>query len=130
MGIYLVGGAASDNEVNMLEGLSEKFTSQLSDRGAKMKWMWMNLRIETAFKELFAPEQMPSAVVFNPHKRLRFTNLYHGEDGEIKGDVQGLTNLMDKVLGGDARFKMVPGQKLPSFAMRDAGATSKKKTEL
>lgn len=128
--IYLKEGEASETEATMLEGLSEKFTSQLSDRGAKMKWMWMNLQIETAFKEMFAPEQMPSAVVFNPHKRLRFTNLYHGEEGEVKGDVQGLTNLMDKVLGGDARFKMVPGQKLPSFAVRDAGAASKKKTEL
>jgi hypothetical protein len=126
--IYLKDGETSADEVNMLEGLSEKFTSQLSDRGAKMKWMWMNLKIETNFKDLFAPEQMPSAVVFNPHKRLRFTNLYHGEDGEIKGDVQGLTNLMDKVLGGDARFKMVPGQKLPSFAVRET--SSKKKTEL
>lgn len=128
--IYLCQGEASESEVNMLEGLSEKFTSQLSDRGAKMKWMWMNLQIETAFSELFAPEQMPSAVVFNPHKRLRFTNLNHGEDGEIKGDVQGLTNLMHTVLGGDGRFKMVPGQKLPSFAVRDAGAAGKKKTEL
>merc|ERR1711957_714386 len=106
----------------------QKFTSQLSDRGAKMKWMWMNLAIETAFKELFEPEQMPSAVVFNPHKRLRFTKLDHGEEGEVKGDEAGLSKLMDKVLGGDARFKMVPGQKLPTFATRDAG--SKKKTEL
>merc|ERR1711998_473309 len=128
--IYLKDGDLSTADTDMLTGLSKKFTSQLSDRGAKMKWMWMNVNVETAYKELFAPEQLPSAVVFNPHKRLRFTNLDHGEDGEVKGDVQGLTNLMDKVLGGDARFKMVPGQKLPSFAMRDAGATSKKKTEL
>merc|ERR1711988_1226636 len=126
--IYLKDGEASTEEVGMLEGLSEKFTSQLSDRGAKMKWMWMNLKLETTFQELFAPEQMPSAVVFNPHKRLRFTNLYHGEEGEVKGDTQGLTNLMDKVLGGDARFKMVPGQKLPSFAVRASDSAAKKKT--
>merc|ERR1719504_462636 len=34
----------------------------------------MNLQIEDAFAKLFAVEQMPSAVVFNPHKRLRFTH--------------------------------------------------------
>jgi len=117
--IFLKDGDVSAAETDMLTSLSKKFTSQLSDRGAKMKWMWMNLALESAFKEMFKPEQMPSAVVFNPHKRLRFTNLDHGEDNDVKGDEAGLTKLMDKVLGGDARFKMVPGQKLPSFATRD-----------
>jgi hypothetical protein len=126
--IYLKDGPISGPETDFLTGLSKKFTSQLSDRGTKMKWMWMDLKIETAYKELFAPEQLPSAVVFNPHKRLRFTKLEHGEDGEIKGDEQGLSNLMEKVLGGDARFKMVPGQKLPGWATRKDD--DKKKTEL
>merc|ERR1719343_1866367 len=112
----------------MLTGLSKKFTSQLSDRGAKMKWMWMDVAVETEFKALFEPAVLPSAVVFNPHKRLRFTKLDHGEENEVKGDEQGLTKLMDKVLGGDARFKMVPGQKLPAWTARDKAAP--KKTEL
>merc|ERR1719201_1414519 len=103
----------------------KKFTSQLSDRGAKMKWMWLNLEIETAFKELFNPTQLPSAIVFNPHKRLRFTKLDHGEDGEVKGDETGLSNLVDKVLGGDARFTPVPGQKLPSWATREKAGDKK-----
>merc|ERR1711982_147626 len=125
--IYLEDGEVSAAETVMLTGLSKKFTSQLSDRGAKMKWMWMNLATETAFKEMFEPEQMPSAVVFNSHKRLRFTKLEHGEEGEVKGDEIGLSKLMDKVLGGDARFKMVPGQKLPGWAKRDdAGKAGKK----
>lgn len=128
--IYLKDGAASQPEMDMLTGLSKKFTSQLSDRGAKMKWMWLNLGVETAFKDLFKPDQLPSAVVFNPHKRLRFTKLDHGEDGSTKGDESGLSNLVDKVLGGDARFTPVPGQKLPAWATRDAKAKGDKKTEL
>merc|ERR550532_706703 len=125
--IYLKDGEVSDTEVTMLTGLSKKFTSQLSDRGAKMKWMWMNLAVETNYKELFQPEELPSAVVFNPHKRLRFTKLDSENDGDVKGDEQGITKLLDKVLGGDARFRMVPGQKLPDWAKRDA---SGKRTEL
>jgi len=125
--IYLKDGDASQAEIEMLEGLSKKFTSQLSDRGAKMKWMWMNLAIETGFKDLFKAAQLPSAVVFNPHKRLRFTKLDHGEDNEIKGDDSSLANLMDKVLGGDARFTPVPGQKLPAWATREAKAKPGKK---
>jgi len=126
--IYLKEGPITATETDMLTGLSKKFTSQLSDRGAKMKWMWMDLTIETEYKTLFAPAQLPSAVVFNPHKRLRFTTMDHGEDNDIKGDEQALVKLMDKVLGGDARFKIVPGQKLPGWAKRDA--TAGKKTEL
>jgi len=126
--IYLAGGEAASGEVDMLTGLSKKYSSQLSDRGAKMKWMWMNMAIETTFKEMFEPDELPSVVVFNPHKRLRFTKLEHGDEGEIKGNEAGVAKLMEKVLGGDARFKMVPGQKLPAFAVRDVAP--KKKTEL
>jgi len=123
--IYLKDGAATQADMDMLTGLSKKFTSQLSDRGAKMKWMWMNLAVESSYKDLFQPAQLPSAVVFNPHKRLRFTTMDHGEDNEIKGDQQGIEKLLDKVLGGDARFKMVPGQKLPAWAQREAPAGKK-----
>jgi len=124
--IYLKDGAITQAETDMLEGLSKKFTSQLSDRGAKMKWMWLNTALELAYKELFKPAQLPSAVVFNPHKRLRFASLDHGEEGEVKGDQSGISNLMDKVLGGDARFKMVPGQKLPAWSQREAEKPGKK----
>lgn len=116
--IYLSDGDISAQGIDMLSSLSKKFTSQLSDRGAKMKWMWMNVKVEEKFKDLFEPAQLPSAVVFNPHKRLRFTKIDHGEEGEVKGDEAGITNLVEKVLGGDARFKMVPGQKLPAWAAR------------
>eukprot|EP00929_Paragymnodinium_shiwhaense_P053360 TRINITY_DN266_c0_g1_i1.p1 TRINITY_DN266_c0_g1~~TRINITY_DN266_c0_g1_i1.p1 ORF type:complete len:447 (+),score=185.16 TRINITY_DN266_c0_g1_i1:75-1343(+) len=125
--IYLKGGDMSQAETDMLTGLSKKFTSQLSDRGAKMKWMWLNVDIEDKYKDLFNPTQLPSAVVFNPHKRLRFTALDHGEEGEVKGDEAGITNLVEKVMGGDARFKMVPGQKLPGWAARETAKKEAKK---
>jgi len=130
--IFLKDGAADQKEIDMLSGLSKKFTSQLSDRGAKMKWMWMNLAIETGFKDLFKPTKFPSAVVFNPHKRLRFTKpeALHGEDDAATADEAGLTALMDKVLGGDARFAPVPGQKLPGWATREAPAKKGGKKEL
>merc|ERR1719401_499407 len=123
--IYLKDGECSQKEIDMLTGLSKKFTSQLSDRGAKMKWMWMNLAVEAEFKKLFDTAMLPSAVVFNPHKRLRYAKLDHGEENEIKGDEQSITTLLDKVLGGDARFTMVKGQKLPTWAKREAAKGGK-----
>lgn len=122
--MYLKEGPISQAETDMLSGLSKKFTSQLSDRGTKMKWMWMDIKVEDGFKKLFDIEEMPNVVVFNPHKRLRFTKL--DADSEKKGDPEGISHLLDKVLGGDARFKMVPGQKLPAFANRDSKKDTKK----
>jgi|EP00427_Karlodinium_veneficum_P018126 thioredoxin-like negative regulator of GroEL len=123
--IYLKDGAASQNEIDMLSGLSKKYSSQ--NNKAKMKFMWINLAIESAFKELFKADQLPSTVVFNPHKRLRFTKLDHGEDGSIKSDADGISGLIDKVLGGDARFTNVPGQKLPAWVPRETPKKEGKK---
>jgi len=125
--IYLTDGAASQSEIDMLTGMSKKYTSQVSGRGTKIKFMWLNLAVETAFKELFEPEKLPSAVIFNPHKRLRFTKMSHGEDGSVKGDEKSISDLLDKVLGGDARFTNVKGQKLPAWALREAPKKGGKK---
>jgi len=119
--IYLKDGEVTAKETDMLTGLSKSFTSQLGDRGAKMKWMWLNMNLEPAYKELFQAPKLPSTIVFNPHKRLRFTTMDHGEDNDKTADEQSIKNLMEKVLGGDARFTMVKGQKLPSWANRDGG---------
>jgi len=129
--IYLKQGEISQAETDMLKNIEKKFTSQLSDRGAKLRYMWLNVAAEAAYKELFSPVQLPSAVVFNPHKRLRFTSLDHGEDNDVKGDETAIGNLVDKVLGGDARFTMVKGQKMPAWAVRvDAKDAKNDKKEL
>ena len=82
------------------------------------------MKVETEFKELFEPEAMPGVVVFNPHKRLRFTKL----EGKT-ASAQSIRELIDKIQGGDARFTMVKGQKLPKWADRPKG-DKKKKGEL
>jgi len=50
---------------------------------------------------------MPKLVIMNPGKRKRF--LIH--DGPITED--GIEKTLDKILGGDARFKNIKGNKLP-----------------
>lgn len=83
-----------------------------------MKFMWMDLKLEKRYKDMFSAPVIPSCVVFNPHKRLRFTLMDHGEDNEKVADRDTVEALVDKVLGGDARFKNVPGQKLPVWSTR------------
>jgi hypothetical protein len=114
--IYLSNGPIPQADVDMLTGLKSKFTSQLDGRGTTFKWMWIDLAVETEFKALFEVEELPGAVVFNPHKRLRFTKL----DG-AKASADKIRGLIDKIQGGDARFTMVKGQKLPKWADRPKG---------
>lgn len=61
--IYLSAAEASGDDIKMLAGLKKKFTSQLEGRGTSFKWMWMNMAVEDTFKELFAPEELPSALL-------------------------------------------------------------------
>merc|ERR1712118_548420 len=86
--------------------------------GTTFKWMWIDLKVETEFKELFEPEAMPGVVVFNPHKRLRFTKL----EGKT-ASAQSIRELIDKIQGGDARFTMVKGQKRPVAVQKELGST-------
>jgi len=124
--IYLSDGVAPAADVDMLAGLKSKLTSQLDGRGTTFKWMWMDMAAETEFKTLFSPDVLPSVVVFNPHKRLRFTKL----EGDTKASATSIRTLIDKIQGGDARFTMVKGQKLPKFADRKPAAAKKGKAEM
>jgi len=123
--IYLTEKAATSSDIEMLTALKGKFTSQLDGRGTTFKWMWMDMSVETEFKTLFAPDALPGAVVFNPHKRLRFTKLE-----EKAANSQEIRGLIDKIQGGDARFTMVKGQKLPSWAERKKVEKGKGKADL
>jgi hypothetical protein len=122
--IYLSDGPIPKGEIDMLTGLKTKFTSQLDGRGTTFKWMWIDLKVEAEYKALFEPEAMPGVVVFNPHKRLRFTKL----EGDKTASAKTIRELIDKIQGGDARFTMVKGQKLPKWA--DRPKPGAKKSEL
>jgi len=124
--MYLLDGKLGGDDEKMLKGLQSSYTSQLSGRGTVFKWMWMDMSVESEFKELFNPDALPAVVVFNPHKRLRFTK----PDTEDAITESGINGLIEKILAGDARFKVVPGQKLPKWASRKADDKKEEKSEL
>eukprot|EP01066_Platyproteum_vivax_P009828 Platyproteum_vivax@DN4357_c0_g1_i2.p1 len=126
--IYLREGPLTKEEESLLTDLSLAYTSKL-DRGVQMRWLWMDMQKQTNYRELFALSKFPSLVVFNPHKRIRFTGL---DDGVI-AKKEAIRSLLDKILGGDARFKNV--KPLPEFAPPEEAAeatpeTKKKGAEL
>jgi len=113
--IHLNDGPTLDpKSFDMLKSLKDKYTSHLSGRGTVLKWMWIDLKIEETFNEMFGKPEFPGVVVFNPHKRLRWVK----HDGVASEN--SINALLDKILGGDAKFTMVKGGKLPAWATRDA----------
>ncbi|KAF4665650.1 hypothetical protein FOZ61_010657 [Perkinsus olseni] len=116
--IFLKEGQLSKEEEDGLVELKNRFTSQLENRGAKLRWVWLDVSNEPAWAEMFGITKFPNVVVFNPHKRLRFCK-FDDDDEEHKGDKDGVEYLVEKVLGGDGRFKIVKGQKLPELSDRE-----------
>jgi len=119
--IYLADGQASAEEVGLLTKLKKKNTSKLSTgtnaRGTTFNWSWLDATKEPAFKALLNgdPAELPGFVIYNPHKRPRYMALEEG----TAGTEESMQNLLDKLLGGDARFTPAKGQKLPTFAGKE-----------
>lgn len=116
--IYLANGRASKDEIKMLAKLKRKNTSKLAHgvnaRGTTFNWSWLDATAEPAFMALLKgePAELPGMIIYNPHKRPRHAALEEGT-AATEDSVQ---NLLDKILGGDARFTTAKGQKLPTFA--------------
>ncbi|EDO08171.1 Thioredoxin family protein [Babesia bovis T2Bo] len=110
--IYMVNGKISNEDRQMMIDLSSRYTGQFTG-----KWMWMDLESEKGFAEMFNQiGELPSVVIFNPKKRLRYM-LFDGQEPVTR---KGIEEMLEKVLGGDARFTLVKGDKLPNFAPIDS----------
>jgi hypothetical protein len=107
--IYLVNGEIDESSLSMLKDLK----SAVADESIRFRFSWMNIATETGFKDMIQPESLPNVVVFNPHKRLRYA-------GPIEDTVDrsSIRSLIDSIIGGNGRFKMVPGKVLPDFVER------------
>jgi hypothetical protein len=79
-------------------------------RGISFNFMWLDATAEKEFADVFSlGDDLPKVVVMNPGKRKRF--LVH--EGEITHD--GVQKTLDKILSGDARFKQIKGNQLPTL---------------
>ena len=63
----------------------------------------MDMSIESGWKEVFDASTYPSVIVFNPHKRLRFTK----SDDDSAANRGQIEKLIEKILGGDARYHLM-----------------------
>ena len=108
--------ASSDPAViQALENVNDAFTSKI-ERGITFNFMRLDVSAEDDFASVFNFEEgeLPGLVVLNPGKKKRFLK------SEYPLSQQGATDTLDKILGGDARFKMVKGQKLGELKQEHA----------
>ena len=100
----------SQETLDMLNQVGQGFASKIS-RGITFSFIWVDASAEPEFVKPFelAESDMPKIVIMSPGKRKRF--LIH--EGAISEDA--IEKTLDKILGGDARFKMIKGNKLPEL---------------
>lgn len=108
--IMVVKDAASldKTKLDQLSKLGEQFESKIS-RGITFLFNWLDASTEPEFASIFNLESFPQVVILNPGKRKRFTM----HEGEISGEAVEAS--LDKILGGDARFKAIKGNTLPEL---------------
>mgnify|MGYP000868833387 CR=1 FL=1 len=94
----------------MLDSVGQGFASKIS-RGIQFYFSYLDQSAEPEFTSTFGIEesQYPALVVLNPGKRKRFL-LHEGEITEAN-----IEKTLDTILGGDARFKNIKGNKLPDL---------------
>ena len=104
--MYVVPSQADSDRtvVQAMEMVKEMFTSKI-ERGITFNFMQLDVSQEPEFASVFNFEdgEVPGLVVLNPGKKKRFLK------SEYPLTQQGITDTLDKILGGDARFKMVKG---------------------
>jgi len=76
--------------------------------------MRLDATAEAGFAGAFGLESYPAFVVLNPGKKKRFLLSEWGLTEE------GITETLDRILGGDARFKMISGNTLPELTQEHA----------
>lgn len=65
--------------------------------------MWLDVNNEAPWKAVFDVSTYPTVVVLNPGKRKR----YVVHEGDLS--LESLKSTMEKINGGDARFKAIKG---------------------
>lgn len=99
-----------ESKLDVLNSVGQGFASKIS-RGIQFYFSWIDISTEPEFTGIFEleAEKLPQLIVLNPGKRKRF--LLH----ETEITESNIEATLDKILGGDARFKNIKGNKLPEL---------------
>jgi hypothetical protein len=102
--VYVVKEASQSDPkiVSTMQALKDAFSSKI-ERGITFSFVRLDASAEKDFFGMFemSTEELPAVVVVNPGKRKRY--LKHDKDLSVGG----LSETLDTILGGDARFKAI-----------------------
>lgn len=135
--IYLSNGALDDKSADKIAEFESKFASK-SDRGVQYTWMWLDVSVETEFKNVIeeqekkqaereerdvVPFAYPTMIFVKPPKKKReekmLTYMRLG-DGKVTKDAVG--DMVEKISGGATYTRA----DLPKFTVRAKKAAAKK----
>ena len=108
--IYFGQAKPEDPLHSDLKDVSKRLMSAI-DRGASVKFMWLNINEEPDFFKAFDISETPAIAVMKTGKRSRF--IMH--EGAMTGDA--IEQTLNNILGGDGKFTNIKGG-LPDFAFR------------
>ena len=113
--IYVVP-EASQSDLQVLQALDHVKVNFTTERGITFNYMRLDTSVETEFASVFNFEegQVPGIMVLNPGKKKRYLK------SEYELNQEGISKTLDKILGGDARFKMIKGNKVPELLSEHA----------
>jgi hypothetical protein len=101
--------SAKEGAVDALYSLGKSFENKIN-RGVSLHFMWVNSAVEPTFAAALGNgKETPRVVILNPGKRKRYL-VHSGALNEAS-----ISQTIDKILGGDARFTNVKGNKLPEL---------------
>jgi hypothetical protein len=113
--IYIAANAASkdQSQLDQLYSTGQAFSSKIS-RGISFYFMWLDASQEQKFANMFGIKQseLPQVVIMNPGKRKRFL-IHSGPVNETE-----ISKTLDKILGGDAKFKNIKGNELEDLVSK------------
>ena len=101
-GILFLRSAPDENTVGIFKSLSEKYSNK-KDRGADVKFMWVDLNTDLGYFESFEGVKEGQIVFLKYGKRSRFV----GHDGKISLDE--ISDTINKIAGGDGKFVNIKG---------------------
>ena len=117
----------NQQQLDLLNSVGQGFASKIS-RGITFYFSWLNASANKEFFNVFQlqEEDLPRVIVLNPGKRKRF--LVH-EDIISESAIEAT---LEKILGGDARFKNIKDNTLPELvsSYEQEGEQEVKKEEL
>ena len=98
-----------DEVIKAVKEVRREYQNNLGGRGFEYSFMWINSDTQTEWVEKFEITTTPSFVILNPGRRKRYIK----EDTKLTYDT--MFNQMEKISGGDARFKPLRPNETPQL---------------